>query len=172
MLVFIMLMARRKMVLTICFNTSHVGIYLYHDCIHNDSYQFQYIPCWYLSQTIQVFGMMIKLRFNTSHVGIYLIEAMRRYSGQGFQYIPCWYLSHYESGYNCLEEAFQYIPCWYLSDNLYNELIELIQFQYIPCWYLSNEFKAFPFLPFLVYPCIIYHFPFFYQPFRNFFNFF
>ena len=44
-------------------------------------------------------------------------------------------------------------------------------FQYIPCWYLSNEFKAFPFLPFLVYPCIIYYFPFFYQPFLNFFIF-
>ena len=87
-----------------------------------------------------------------------------------FQYIPCWYLS--------IRKSDRYLR--FLSFNtshvgIYRSSVchtsKLTRFQYIPCWYLSNEFKAFPFLPFLVYPCIIYHFLFFYQPFRKFFNF-
>ena len=70
MLVFIMLMARRKMVLTICFNTSHVVIYQIEWAIGSIVTGFQYIPCCYLSWMGIVYPESAP-RFNTSHVVIY-----------------------------------------------------------------------------------------------------
>ena len=118
------------------------------DYCNNTKYKFQYILCWYLSDGLNIYGTLNLL----------------------FQYILCWYLSRQLRKNLTKYKRFQYILCWYLSLYLRLALSFIYKFQYILCWYLSNEFKAFSFLPFLVYPCIIYHFPFFYQPFRNFFN--
>ena len=125
------------------FNTSHVVIYL-------------------LPKMILGGGAV---SFNTSHVVIYRDSSRKVDKTTLFQYIPCCYLSMKMVEVNSTIDKFQYIPCCYLSGFCITTNSVVGKFQYIPCCYLSNEFKAFSFLPFLVYPCIIYHFPFFYQPF-------
>ena len=145
----------------ICFNTSHVVIYLKLNANGTHKFsKFQYISCCYLSGHFQS-KWIDKIGFNTSHVVIYqicfpspthskdvsihlmLLFICVRDSIMGiepqFQYISCCYLSPDHLKMQPFEPAFQYISCCYLSETtqIYLDLSE--EFQYISCCYLSQH---------------------------------
>ena len=153
-----MLMARRKMVLTICFNTSHVGIYLGVFLSKPRKKLFQYIPCCYLSiqrckrgfraSYVSIHPMLLFIkcgswertsRFDVSiHPMLLFIPLKKeeRELTQEFQYIPCCYLS------TLLIEPSSQLACFNTSHVvIYLVLCHLTihhrKFQYIPCCYLS-----------------------------------
>ena len=56
----------------VCFNTSHVTLYLTNHLRLNSQKTFQYISCYSLSKNAKA-DTDTKLRFNTSHVTLYHI---------------------------------------------------------------------------------------------------
>ena len=147
-------------IIVLCFNTSHVTLYLklnpkkveyltgfqYISCYslshvsgRNSAtpFQFQYISCYSLS--IDAVGTTaMKVSFNTSHVTLYqkwtdLSINVRRM----FQYISCYSLSGMGTRLELQSKLFQYISCYSLSVTRVKILGEADEFQYISCYSLS-----------------------------------
>ena len=87
------------------FNTSHVGIYQNLPFSADARTLFQYIPCWYLSNTIHP-CMLFLCSFNTSHVGIYQNNSRRLQKPLFVSIHPMLVFIHYSQLFRAVKSCF------------------------------------------------------------------
>ena len=119
------------------FNTSHVTVYHCFHVIFTKSKQFQYIPCYGLSDHPDQ-RRSVKPNFNTSHVTVYLCSNFSfRHDRFYFNtshvtvYLECYGTSEKEEHIS-IHPMLRFIPSVYCFCTL------LPLFQYIPCYGLSE----------------------------------
>ena len=98
----------------VCFNTSHVTLYLTNHLRLNSQKTFQYISCYSLSKNAKA-DTDTKLRFNTSHVTLYhIISQNNKGNFLGFNTS---HVTLYPESATSIDQAkmFQYISCYSLS---------------------------------------------------------
>ena len=124
MLLFIPLLTSCKWYI-LCFNTSHVTLYLIPVSCTAKNSKFQYISCYSLSEVSAIIAGPIT-RFNTSHVTLYPSTYRKENGMKLFQYISCYSLSYVNKKDKSIIQMFQYISCYSLSNYTENIILFLM----------------------------------------------